>query len=273
MRVSGPLVKMAVQPGLTAEYALVTGDMRTPLNPFIGGFLRLSWNNTIRCSHCQRPTRKSFGQGHCYRCFTTLAACDRCIMAPEHCHLAKGTCREPDWAATHCLTRHSVYLANSSGLKVGITRSTQIPTRWLDQGASQAVELVHVDERHHAGLIEDRLRDLFRDRTSWQALLKSIARAVDLSAARQQALAHLRDHASELPAWQEAPQTEHRFSYPVQHYPEKVRSLSFDKQPVIEGTLWGIKGQYLILDSGCLNIRKHTGYEVDIELSAAGEHA
>ncbi|RMF14010.1 MAG: DUF2797 domain-containing protein [Gammaproteobacteria bacterium] len=265
---------MSVQAGVPSRYALVAGDQTVDLNDYVGGTLRARWSGTIRCTHCHKPTRKSFAQGHCYRCFTRLAACDRCIMAPEHCHFASGTCREPDWAATHCMTSHSVYLANSSGLKVGITRTTQIPVRWLDQGATQAIELVRVAERHHAGLIEDRLRDLFRDRTSWQALLKGDATPADLQAARARALAHLNENANSLPAWEEAPDTEHRFGYPVQRYPEKVRTLSFDKSPEFEGMLMGIKGQYLILDTGCLNIRKHTGYEVDFELSAPeGDHS
>ena len=36
---------------------------------------------------------------------------------------------------------------------------------------------------------------------------------------------------------------------------------------VIEGRLWGIKGQYLIFDDGSvLNIRKHNGYNITLEI-------
>ena len=55
-------------------------------------------------------------------------------------------------------------------------------------------------------------------------------------------------------------------SYPVDVYPDKVKSFNFDKQAEIEGVLQGIKGQYLILDSGVLNIRKFTGYNIDVEI-------
>jgi hypothetical protein len=67
-------------------------------------------------------------------------------MKPETCHYHLGTCREPDWAQNHCFRPHIVYLANSSGVKVGITRKTQIPTRWLDQGASQALPIFEVQQ-------------------------------------------------------------------------------------------------------------------------------
>jgi len=52
-------------------------------------------------------------------------------------------------------------------------------------------------------------------------------------------------------------------NYPVVEYPEKVKSLSFDKTNIIEGKLMGIKGQYLLFENGeVLNIRKHTSYHV-----------
>jgi hypothetical protein len=54
--------------------------------------------------------------------------------------------------------------------------------------------------------------------------------------------------------------------YPVEQYPEKVKSLNLDKTPSVEGVLLGIKGQYLLLDSGVINIRKYSGYKLDVDL-------
>jgi hypothetical protein len=52
--------------------------------------------------------------------------------------------------------------------------------------------------------------------------------------------------------------------YPVQGYPEKLESLNFDKQALIEGTLLGIKGQYMIFDTGVINMRRFSGYDIEI---------
>ncbi|WP_369602065.1 DUF2797 domain-containing protein [Hahella sp. SMD15-11] len=257
----GTLRKMHILPEEPCRYSLRIGEAEIPLNECLGHTVRLHFTGRIECVACGRPTKKSFAQGHCYQCFRSLAACDRCIMSPELCHFDKGTCREPEWAKNHCMTGHSVYLANSSGLKVGITRSTQIPTRWLDQGATQAIELLRVTQRFHAGLIEDRLRAILNDRTSWQAMLKGTAETLDLQAQRDRVLSWLETEGQDLPAWQKAGTPAAQFVYPVLEWPEKVRSINAEKTPVVEGTLLGMKGQYLILSGGVINIRKYSGYE------------
>ena len=108
------------------------------LNPLIGKKLTLNFHDKIACKHCGNKTKKSYSQGFCYPCMAKLAQCDMCIMKPETCHHHLGTCREPEWGEKHCMVDHYVYLSNTSALKVGITRHTQIPTRWIDQGATQA---------------------------------------------------------------------------------------------------------------------------------------
>ena len=132
--VTGRLRKMPAEAGNPVAYSIAVGDTRIPLNDLIGRPLRLDFDGVIRCIHCDRKTNKSFNQGFCYPCFRKLAACDSCIMSPEKCHYHLGTCREPEWGEAHCMVEHVVYLANSSGLKVGITRASQVPTRWIDQG-------------------------------------------------------------------------------------------------------------------------------------------
>jgi hypothetical protein len=191
-------------------------------------------------------------------------------MKPETCHHHNGTCRDPGWAKSHCMQDHIVYLANSSGIKVGITRGTQIPTRWIDQGAMQAIPVYRVKNRLHSGLLEITIKKQVSDRTDWRKLLKGEPERVDMVSLRDtirsnasKELKLLRQMNSGL-EWEELDDDPIELSYPVNHYPEKVTSLNFDKTPEISGVLNGIKGQYLLLDCGVLNIRKFTGYEVQV---------
>ncbi|MCV6605915.1 MAG: DUF2797 domain-containing protein, partial [Porticoccaceae bacterium] len=190
---------------------------------------------------------------------------------PEKCHYHQGTCREPEWGEQFCMTDHIVYLANSSGAKVGITRVNQVPTRWIDQGAVQALPILRVATRQQSGLVEDALRQHVADRTNWRAMLKNDVVDVDLITRRDELFELCKTELAEL--------TE-RFGlaaiqpidnidvvgidYPVLEYPTKVTSFNFDKTPVVEGKLMGIKGQYLMLDTGVINIRKFTAYNITV---------
>ncbi|SEJ17873.1 Protein of unknown function [Azotobacter beijerinckii] len=267
----GALDKMATRLDAPVQYALRLGEAQVPLNPLIGRPLRLEYLGAIHCSHCGRKTAKSFGQGYCYPCFKKLPQCDSCIVSPEKCHHALGTCRDPVWGERFCMTEHVVYLANSSGVKVGITRASQVPTRWLDQGACQALPILRVATRQQSGLVEDLLRSQVADRTNWRALLKGEAVPVDLSGVREQLFESCREGLEALQArfgvqaiqpLADAEPLEIR--YPVEVYPEKIVSLDLDKTPVVEGTLQGIKGQYLIFDVGVINIRKYTAYQLAV---------
>jgi hypothetical protein len=271
----GALSKMSAQLGVdaqTVQYGLRLGELDVPLNPLIGQRLRLEYLGEIFCSHCARKTKKSFSQGYCYPCFTKLAQCDTCMMSPERCHYAAGTCREPSWGEQFCMTDHVVYLANSSGVKVGITRASQVPTRWIDQGATQALPIVRVATRQQSGFVEDLLRTQVADRTNWRAMLKGQAEAVDLRQVAEQILSVCAEGFSELQQrfglqaiqpLSDAQVLEIR--YPVTAYPAKVTSLDLEKTPLIEGTLLGIKGQYLIFDSGVINLRKYTAYQLAVQ--------
>jgi len=269
----GCLSKMAISPGKAgeaADYALRLDETRLPLNARLGQSLRLSWTGAIACTHCGRATKKSFAQGHCYPCFKRLASCDTCIMKPETCHFFAGTCREPEWGERHCFQPHVVYLANSSGLKVGITRRTQVPTRWLDQGAIQALPIIEVDTRQQSGFVEMLFKEEVSDRTNWRAMLKGDVEPMDLVGERDRLLAKLdgglsslreRFGADAIRVLDDAPR---HLDYPVLEFPRKIVSHNFDKVAEVEGTLMGLKGQYLILDTGVINLRKFTGYEVEV---------
>ncbi|SPO54174.1 conserved protein of unknown function [Pseudomonas sp. JV551A1] len=268
----GSLSKMAVSlQAPVVQYSFRLDDTQVPVNPLIGQRLRLEYLGAIHCSHCGKRTKTSFSQGYCYPCMTKLAQCDVCIMAPEKCHYDAGTCREPSWGEQFCMTDHVVYLANSSGIKVGITRATQLPTRWLDQGASQALPIIRVATRQQSGLVEDLLRSQVPDRTNWRALLKGDAEELDLVAIREQVFDACADGLRELQgrfglqAVQPLADAEVvQMKYPVEAYPSKIVSFNLDKDPVVEGTLLGIKGQYLIFDTGVINIRKYTAYQLAV---------
>lgn len=253
------------------SYHLPIGDELVAMNEHIGQTVKLHYHDEINCVACGRKTKKSFGQGHCYPCFRSLASCDMCIMKPETCHYAEGTCREPTWGEKNCFIPHYVYLANSSGIKVGITRGTQIPTRWIDQGAGQALPVFQVANRLQSGLLEMVLKKHVSDRTDWRKMLKFDAEPLDMKAIRDGLLAECESEIAAIKAAQGEDaisvldENVVEIKFPVVEYPEKIKSLNFDKQPEIEGILKGIKGQYLILDSGVLNIRKFTGYNISID--------
>lgn len=270
----GAISKMRIALDAPAQYSLRLNDAQYALNPLIGQTVRLEFLGSIHCTHCDRVTKKSFAQGYCWPCFSKLAQCDSCIMSPEKCHYEAGTCRDPQWAQDFCMTDHFVYLANSTGVKVGITRRSQLPTRWLDQGAIQAVPIFRVATRQQSGFVEDVLRSQVADRTNWRTLLKGDVEPVDLIAIREQLLERC---AEPLQALQQRfglqaiqPITDVdvlEMAYPVEAYPAKISSFNLDKKPVAEGTLIGIKGQYLLFDTGVINIRKYTSYQLSVSVS------
>ena len=268
---SGAVRKMKTRLADTVEYQMILGKHAVPLNAYLGKQLQLDYKGAINCIHCDRKTSKSFSQGYCYPCFKRLAQCDLCIMSPERCHYDAGTCREPQWGETHCMIDHTVYLANTSGLKVGITRD--VPTRWMDQGASQAQPIFRVGNRLLSGLVETVFKNHIADKTNWQAMLKGPAEPRNLEEARKSLMLEC---AVEIDALQQqyglqsimvlAGEDEVAINYPVLEYPVKVKSLNLDKTPTVGGTLMGIKGQYLIFDTGVINMRKYGGYSLSLSL-------
>ncbi len=251
------------------SYRLELGGQQVNLNEWLGKQVRIEYLQQIECIHCGRVTRKSFSQGYCYPCFRSLAQCDLCIMSPEKCHFHLGTCRQPDWGMSHCMRSHIIYLSNTSGVKVGITRETQLPTRWIDQGAIQAIPVLRVSKRYHAGLIEHAFRQYVSDRTNWRNMLKNEVEVVDLYQVFESFWPQVKAQLDpELIADVEEIASADgilNLAYPALSYPIKVNSFNLDKQPLVEGKLDAIKGQYLILDNGVINIRKYGGYLISLE--------
>ena len=274
MIIEGNLRKLQVTPDSPVSYQLPIGDELVALNSLIGKSVSLTYTGEINCVHCGRKTSKSFNQGYCYPCMQSLAECDTCLIKPELCHYYEGTCREPVWGEEHCLQDHFVYLANTSGLKVGVTRQTNVPTRWMDQGATQALPIYRTKDRLTAGQVEVILKQHVSDKTAWQRMLKGDAEVIDLAHERDRLHAEIASEITDLNNLHDEPMVEYlardqllEFTYPVSVYPDKVTSLNFDKTAVIKGSLRGIKGQYLILDSGVLNIRKFSGYKISLQLA------
>ena len=168
----GILRKMRASLEEQMQYQLPVGEQVINLKPFIGQTLTLTHTGNIFCCSCGKKTRKSYSQGHCFVCMKKLASCDMCIKKPETCHYDQGTCREPSWGEKNCMVDHYVYLSNTSGVKVGITRHTQILTRWIDQGATQGLPIFKVRTRHISGLIEVEIAKHIADKTNWRTLLK-----------------------------------------------------------------------------------------------------
>ncbi len=267
------LDKMEVQlHGGLAQYQITTPEGPIAVHELIGREFKIHYQKEINCCHCGKKTNKSYSGGYCFPCSMKLAECDLCILRPETCHFARGTCREPAWGEQNCMIDHYVYLANSSGLKVGITRTTQIPTRWIDQGAVAALPIMKVGTRHLSGLFEKLISSEISDKTDWRKMLKGEQVIINLEEKRDE-IFHLfgedidrmeSDYGSDKVQILER-ETPVAIEYPVQEFPTKVSSLSFDKHEVVGGILQGIKGQYLIFNTGVINIRSHTGYKVKCE--------
>ena len=251
--------------GGMAHYKLSFDDQQVDMNSLVGQHIEFTFNKIIQCANpeCKRITPKSYSQGYCFPCARSLARCDLCIMRPETCHYHLGTCREPEWGLSNCFTPHIVYLANSSGVKVGITRKTNTPSRWIDQGAISALPILEVKTRLESGLIEKALKSFITDKTNWRAMLKNETAPTNLVSTRASLLGEIPSLVDKLDA-KTFPDDVINIDYPVLKYPTKVVSLSFDKNPVISGVLNGIKGQYLLLESGVLNVRKFSSYHLTL---------
>ena len=265
MQLAGPINMMKTSlVGGEAKYSLSIGNETVDMNALVGRHVDLRFEQKISCSNCGNKTNKSFSQGYCFPCARALARCDMCIMKPETCHHHLGTCREPDWGLANCFSSHIVYLANSSGVKVGITRKTNTPGRWIDQGAVSALPILEVKTRLDSGKVETALKSYVADKTNWRTMLKNEVKDVDLESKKNTLLDEIPGLINEVQATPLESEVIN-ISYPVLEYPTKIVSLSFDKTPSISGLLQGIKGQYLLLDGGVLNLRKFSSYHLVLE--------
>ena len=266
MQIEGNIIKMRAELGDPVQYYLSFSNEEVHMNELIGKNLKFEFEGQINDIVTGELTKKSYGQGYSYKSFITLAQCDMCIVKPETCHFAEGTCREPDWAEKHCFIPHIIYLANTSKPKIGITRETQIPTRWIDQGAFEALPILKVNDRKTSGEFEVEIAKSIADKTNWRDMLKGVKKEVDLEELREDLFEEFADVLDTFDV-EEIESDVVQINYPVEEYPEKIISIGFDKMPVIEDKLIGIRGQYLILENAVLNILKHNGYHIKLSVS------
>ncbi|MFV0291367.1 MAG: DUF2797 domain-containing protein [Mangrovibacterium sp.] len=265
MKYTGIIRKMESTLGDPINYSFRIGNNSIALNRLLQKEIKLQFTGKIFCTICGTSMKKSVGTGFCYNCSQTAPEADESVFHPELSKSQYGIYRDKTFAETHDLIEHMVYLALSNQVKVGVTRHHQIPTRWIDQGASSAIILAQTPNRHIAGIIEQFLKQHFADKTNWQSMLKNeTAENINLLLEKQKAIELL---PSELKQYSASNNEITTLRYPVENFPSKLNSLGFDKQSNIEGILTGIKGQYLYLNhNNVINIRRHEGYEVELSV-------
>ncbi|SDB90248.1 DUF2797 domain-containing protein [Williamwhitmania taraxaci] len=246
------------------NYTLVLDNEDIPMNRLLGTAIRLSWTNRILCLNCGKTTKKSFGQGYCYPCFIKIPETEACVLRPELCRAHLGEARNMQWAEQHCLADHYVYLAVSGGLKVGVTRKSQIPIRWIDQGASRAVRIAQLPNRFLAGSLEVALKAYFSDKTDWRKMLRGVE-PEEIDLAGQRTLSRELFPQNLLDYFLPSDEI-YEINYPVLEYPTILNSVNLEKVGIVEGVLTGIRGQYIMLDKQrVMNIRTFSGYEIIFE--------
>ena len=269
----GNIRKLVCELKEPVEYALPIAHELIPLNAALSRTISLQFLGEIHCIQCARKTTKSFHQGYCFPCYRYLLECNLCSIHPEKCRFYEGNCAHDHWAHAHCGQPHVIYLANSSGLKVGITRATHVPMRWIDQGASQGLVIMQVQNRYQSGMVEVALKRFVADKTHWQRMLKSLSSEMDLRAKRDELFSQSEQAIDEIIKQFASHEIQRvtdaevmAIQYPILESPEKIKSWDLSKTPRVEGTLLGIKGQYLILDTGVINIRKFGGYKIEFNI-------
>jgi hypothetical protein len=264
MQYEGVLTKMQTEFANPIQYYLVFENSFLNLNQLLDKSLVIDFVG-YQCLNCGKK-KKIFRQGFCYDCFMSSAAAGDWIMKPElsTAHLDIED-RDLDYEKKVQLQPHMVYLALSSEIKVGVTRLTQVPTRWIDQGAVQALPIVEVPNRYLAGITEVALKNLYADKTNWQKMLKNDLPVVDLFKERAGLKYMLPKEVQDY--FHPEKDDLYELYFPVLEYPKKVNSLNLDKSPNFSGKLIGIKGQYLLFEDGTVfNVRTFEGYVVKISL-------
>jgi hypothetical protein len=265
MIVKGNLRKMSarVDEYNNVHYQLNLIGNDISLNELVGKQLQVKYLCVINCEACGAVTKKSYAQGFCFSCMQTAPEADDCVLRPLLCKAHLGIARDLEWANERCLKPHYVYLANTGEVKVGVTRESQIPTRWVDQGATSAIKLCKTPNRHIAGLIESFLSTEFSDKTNWKKMITNdVNQRIDLYLLRDKALNLLPEELSNY-RYNEA--TIQNFNYPVNYFPSNPKTINLETEPVLSGLLTGIKGQYLLFDGNrVINVRRHTGFLVEV---------
>lgn len=262
MNISGLLTKMIAENNTPIQYYLNLNNELIKVNDLLGKKIKIGFNQ-YQCLGCNH-NKEIYAMGYCKNCFFTSPYTGRWIVNPELsvAHLGKAD-RDLEVEIEAQLQLHIVYLANSGGIKVGVTRKSQLPTRWIDQGAEYAIKLAETENRYEAGIIEVALKKHIPDKTNYRKMLKENVPFEDLLYIKDKALEFIPEELQY--SIVEDNQITH-LEYPIYTYPTKIKTLNLKKNPQFEGTLIGIKGQYLIFDNDIVfNVRSHEGFVIDLE--------
>ncbi len=260
MKVLGQVRKMTHEASDPIQYYLSLDDKPTPLNPALGKELKIQFKNKITCVACGRSIKKTYDEGYCFPCARDLPENSMCSVRPEKCEHEHGNEQDQEFFKNYCNVEHIVYLSLTSGVKVGVTRHWNVPSRWIDQGAVQALIIAKTPQRKLAGLIEVALAQKMADKTNWRKMLKGEVDEVDLIEKRNEVFSWFPKNLKNYSIENESIKS---FHYPVQQFPQKVVSHNLDKEPELTDRLVGIKGQYIIFQNRVINLRKYTGYHLE----------
>ena len=253
--------KMSTVPGMPVQYYFKGEDSTIFLNEAIGKNVSIKHTGRIQCLWCRSNTPKSFAQGYCYQCYSTCPETEACVLKPDLCQIQWGKARDIHWAKEHHLDKHVVYLAFTGNLKIGVTRLKQVPTRWIDQGASMAIPVLELPNRYIAGLVEKFLMKHYSDKTNWRDMLMFKSDNFDLFAESVRVIEILNP---EFKQYEIIQRETYFIKYPIEQYPVNPVQLSVETNKTISKLLVGIKGQYLMFDDdSVLNVRKYGGYEIE----------
>lgn len=263
MQYQGVLTKMKTELAEEVQYYLILENDFLNINQILNKKISINFLR-FQCLNCGLE-KKVFRQGYCYDCWSSIPQAGDWIMRPElsKAHLEEED-RDLEYEKKSQLTPHIVYLANSSNVKVGVTRKSQVPTRWIDQGAHEAIEIVETPNRYLAGITEVALKDHVADKTNWRKMLTNEVLDIDLTEEREKLKDFIPAEAKE---YYLENTTETEINFPVLEFPKKVKTLNLGKNPFYEGRLKGIKGQYFIFEDGTVfNVRGHEGFVVDLKI-------
>lgn len=249
--------------GIPVRYSWRLGEETADVNSWLGRQIEIRFEGDRRCIACGRKVKKLYQNGYCFPCVTQLAETDLCIVRPDQCHFAAGTCRDESYAMAQCMVPHHVYLSVSSQVKVGVTRKNRELVRWVDQGATQAMVIAELPTRKQAGELESAIAARVPDKTDWRKMVRGSSEKVDLIRFRDEIAGWID------PVWlpfftSDCAVVE--IGYPV--LPDApVKALSLSAEPsAVSGRLVGVRGQYLLLESGVFNVRRHAGLLLAVEV-------
>lgn len=259
----GVLRKMETQLAEPIQYFIDFPDDIINLNQLLDRNIQIRFVRYC-CLNCELE-KKIYRQGFCYDCFFKLPQAADWVIRPELSQAHEGIeDRDLEYEKKVQLQPHIVYLANSSSVKVGVTRKTQVPTRWIDQGAHEAIEIVEVPNRYLAGITEVALKEHVSDKTNWRTMLRNEIDDEDLEEWRDKLFQYLPEESK---PYYIVANKETQMIFPVLEYPKKIKSLNLEKTPFFEARLKGIKGQYLLFEDGTVfNVRSHEGFVVELKV-------